>query len=64
MSGRALRKLPVLALSRYLRLGMQHPRGAVQHDVLVQGAADIDIWLDGMEQVVREQAKGRENLQQ
>jgi hypothetical protein len=43
---------------------MQHPRGAVQHDVLVQGAADIDIWLDGMEQVVREQAKGRENLQQ
>jgi hypothetical protein len=63
MSGRGLRKLPVLALSRYLRLGTQQPRDGIQHNVLVQGAADIDIWLDGMEQVVREQAKGLESLQ-
>lgn len=64
MSGRALRRLPVLALSRYLGLGTQRPRDAVQHNVLVQGAADIVIWLDGMEQAIREQTKGLENLQQ
>lgn len=66
MSGRALRRLPVLALSRYLGLGSTSPRdnGSVQHHVLVQGAADIDIWLNGMEQVIRAQMKEREHLQQ
>lgn len=66
MSGRALRRLPVLALARYLGLGSTSYRGegSAQHSAPVQSAADIDVWLDGMEQVIQEQMKEREHLQQ
>ncbi|KAF9449918.1 AAA-domain-containing protein [Macrolepiota fuliginosa MF-IS2] len=66
MSGRALRRLPVLALARHLGLGSTSCRTdtGVQHSTLAQGAADIDIWLNGMEQVIRELVKEQEHLQQ
>ena len=63
MSGRALRRLPVLVLARYISIGqtgsndnpitstnMQpngHPRGL---------SANLDVWLDMMERVIIEQA--------
>lgn len=60
MSGRAIRRLPVLVLAQYLGMGSMFPHAnGVQHNVLLQGAADIDIWLDGMECVIQEQTKER-----
>ncbi|KAJ7283884.1 P-loop containing nucleoside triphosphate hydrolase protein [Mycena rebaudengoi] len=59
MSGRALRRLPVLALARYIGTGNIHST------VTANGAnkgADVDVWLEGMEKVVREQAKELERL--
>ncbi|KAF9534424.1 P-loop containing nucleoside triphosphate hydrolase protein [Crepidotus variabilis] len=64
MSGRALRKLPVLALARYIGVGNvvlshtapSHPSG------LLQGAP-VEVWLNGLERAVREQIeeKGKVN---
>lgn len=63
MSGRAIRRLPVLALAQYLGLGSIFPHAnSVQHNVLLQGAADIDIWLDGMERVIQEQTRERTTI--
>lgn len=66
MSGRALRRLPVLALARYIGIGYTvSPRNITS---TANGArksnagADVDVWLDGMEGVVREQAKEQERL--
>ncbi|KAJ7228874.1 P-loop containing nucleoside triphosphate hydrolase protein [Mycena pura] len=66
MSGRALRRLPVLALARYIGIGYTvSPRNIAS---TANGArksnagADVDVWLDGMEGVVREQAKEQERL--
>ncbi|KAJ7699889.1 P-loop containing nucleoside triphosphate hydrolase protein [Mycena rosella] len=67
MSGRALRRLPVLALARYIGIGhLTVPSNATP---TTNGArtksptgADVDVWLDGMEKVVREQAKEHERL--
>lgn len=64
MSGRALRRLPVLALARYLGMGSTTPSPDTVTDELATGAADIDIWLDGMSQVIQERMKEREHLQQ
>lgn len=82
MSGRALRRLPVLALARYVGAGFttsstNRPagvdllnngavggvqpaanntiiasRGNQKHASLLAGAADVEVWLDAMEQVV------------
>ncbi|KAF7355125.1 Pachytene checkpoint protein 2 [Mycena sanguinolenta] len=67
MSGRALRRLPVLALARYIGIGpLNLPSNAAP---AVNGArkiantgADVDVWLEGMEKVVREQANEHERL--
>jgi len=61
MSGRALRRLPVLALARYIGIGdvtfsqpsSSNPSG------LSQGAP-VDIWLDGMEKAVNQQIEEKE----
>ena len=73
MSGRALRRLPVLALARYIgighlcvpRLELKAPASSqVVSDPLTEGnrGADVEVWLDGMERAVGEQAEGREKL--
>ncbi|KAG6890928.1 hypothetical protein C0995_000885 [Termitomyces sp. Mi166 len=70
LSGRALRRLPVLALARYIGIGNVYnfsagsnasasskAPGANSH-----GGADVDAWLDGMEKVVRDQTKELQRL--
>jgi hypothetical protein len=63
MSGRALRRLPVLAFARYLGMGSISSRGSDSNGLAPDGA-DIDIWLDGMAQVIQEQMREREHLHQ
>ncbi|KAK0468103.1 P-loop containing nucleoside triphosphate hydrolase protein [Desarmillaria tabescens] len=66
MSGRALRRLPVLALARYMGLsGMSGPplsTSSKGHAQTQQPCAEVDQWLNGMERVVAEQAKEKERL--
>jgi len=79
MSGRALRRLPVLALARYIGIGnlsfASPPGNSLSNTPLVNGhgasrkpgsatgqGADIEIWLDGMEKVVRDLGKELERL--
>lgn len=62
MSGRALRRLPVLALAKYIGIGNLCPplqysatnsaNGITNHD-----GTDVNLWLDGMERVVKEHAE-------
>ncbi|KAF4619108.1 hypothetical protein D9613_005593 [Agrocybe pediades] len=55
MSGRALRRLPVLALARYIGIGnVSFGRPG--------SGATVEAWLDGMEKAVKEQAKEIEKL--
>ncbi|KAF9476461.1 AAA-domain-containing protein [Pholiota conissans] len=57
MSGRALRRLPVLALARYIGVGYARSEpGSAQ-----RGAA-VELWLDGMEKAVLDQGTEREKL--
>jgi hypothetical protein len=66
MSGRALRRLPVLALARYIGIGpLTVPSNATPTVNGIRKAstrADVDVWLEGMEKVVREHAKEHERL--
>ncbi|KAF9046045.1 thyroid receptor-interacting protein 13 [Hymenopellis radicata] len=64
MSGRALRRLPVLALARYIGIGnLTAPtRGEDGKPGAPRGSADVDLWLDGMERVVTDLAKEKEHL--
>ena len=70
MSGRALRRLPVLALARYIGIGhLLIPRLASSQaapypptDLEGNRGADVEVWLDGMEKAVEEQAEGRERF--
>lgn len=73
MSGRALRRLPVLALAHYIGIGhLCVPRRELKApaspqtvpDLLAEGnkGADVEVWLDGMERAVEEHAEGRERL--
>ncbi|KAJ7667789.1 P-loop containing nucleoside triphosphate hydrolase protein [Mycena polygramma] len=66
MSGRALRRLPVLALARYIGIGPltvpSNPAPAVNGARKPATGADVDVWLEGMEKVVKEQAKEHERL--
>ncbi|EPQ59557.1 P-loop containing nucleoside triphosphate hydrolase protein [Gloeophyllum trabeum ATCC 11539] len=69
MSGRALRRLPVLAHARYIGIGINHlaiPNGINGHSkkmngVHKSGGTDVEMWLDAMEKVVDNHAleKGR-----
>ncbi|KAG7448980.1 P-loop containing nucleoside triphosphate hydrolase protein [Guyanagaster necrorhizus] len=66
MSGRALRRLPVLALARYIGISgvssvaLSSPSKG--HAQTQQACAGIDQWLIGMERVLAEQAKEKERL--
>lgn len=69
MSGRALRRLPVLALARYIgigNLGIMHPTNQASRPgeaLQPRGVgAQVELWLDGMEKAVNEQAKEQERL--
>ncbi|KAJ3886360.1 P-loop containing nucleoside triphosphate hydrolase protein [Lentinula edodes] len=68
MSGRALRRLPVLALARYIGAGSiissdnTEIKGRTKVNSSTGSGADIDIWLSGMESVVVDQGKQRETL--
>ncbi|KAJ3847774.1 P-loop containing nucleoside triphosphate hydrolase protein [Lentinula lateritia] len=68
MSGRALRRLPVLALARYIGAGsiISSDNTEIKGRTNVNGStgsgADIDMWLSGMESVVVDQGKQRETL--
>jgi pachytene checkpoint protein 2 len=60
MSGRALRRLPVLALARYIGMGcvagfQPHPDATEPS----QGAP-IELWLEGLELAVNDIAKEKE----
>lgn len=72
MSGRALRRLPVIAMARFIGLGnvpfsssstsaskgpKPEPSASLQ-----TGAAQVEQWLDGMEAVVKDQAKELDRL--
>jgi len=59
MSGRALRRLPVLALADYI--GVMPARrtgttGKSSPETEGRSGTEVEIWLDGMEKVVNEQA--------
>ncbi|KAJ3778370.1 P-loop containing nucleoside triphosphate hydrolase protein [Lentinula raphanica] len=72
MSGRALRRLPVLALARYIGAGTHISSesaesksrygGSTKGSIGTSSSADVDTWLAGMESVVADQGKQRENL--
>jgi hypothetical protein len=68
MSGRGLRRLPVLALARYIgvgNLGIIHPTSEASRpgEAQTRGVgAQVELWLDGMERAVNEQAKEQERL--
>ncbi|KAH0587397.1 hypothetical protein H2248_006187 [Termitomyces sp. 'cryptogamus'] len=71
MQGRALRRLPVLALARYIGIGNVYNFGAdsassapstAQPSPSSDGGADVDAWLDGMERVVQDQMKELQRL--
>ena len=75
MSGRSLRRLPVLALAKYIgtmpmlasaRRGPQ-VNGKVNGAHLgagTEGGTDVDVWLGAMERVVDAQKEARERLEQ
>ncbi|KAG6837919.1 hypothetical protein H0H93_008313 [Arthromyces matolae] len=61
LSGRALRRLPVLALARYIGLGNVPSLGNDSSAKRTSGA-DVDVWLDGMEKIVQEQTHALQRL--
>jgi hypothetical protein len=68
MSGRSLRRLPVLAHARYISLGYVSPPMAATDPAAVNGprapnapgpsglGTQVEVWLDAMEKVVEGQA--------
>ncbi|KAG6335299.1 hypothetical protein ID866_3783 [Astraeus odoratus] len=58
LSGRALRRLPVLALARYIGGGMGVPSNEVACTMSPNGwiQTDIDVWLDAMTKVINDRA--------
>jgi hypothetical protein len=64
MSGRALRRLPVLALARFIGLGMSTlPLQSDEPDSANGGAPNVEGWLTGMETVIQEQGDGLQRVQ-
>ncbi|KIL68303.1 hypothetical protein M378DRAFT_22384 [Amanita muscaria Koide BX008] len=59
MSGRALRRLPVLALAHYVSIG-SYASASVQDRG--QLTAEVEVWLQGMEKVVQEKMRELEKL--
>lgn len=53
----------MLALARYLGMGSTTSHQGDVTNGLAAGAADIDTWLDDMDQVIQEQARERDHLQ-
>ncbi|KAJ3790560.1 P-loop containing nucleoside triphosphate hydrolase protein [Lentinula aff. detonsa] len=75
MSGRALRRLPVLALARYISAGSiispdpPEMKGrynvngsSTRASIGTSSSAEVDTWLSGMESVVTDQGRQRECL--
>lgn len=67
MSGRALRRLPVLALARYIGIGnvaREFSHSSMPNDLESTGSegAQVEAWLEGMEKVVKEQARELEKM--
>ena len=73
MSGRALRRLPVIAMARFIGVGnvpfsSSSSTSAVKGPntepsaSLQTGAVQVEQWLDGMEVVVKEKAKELDRL--
>ena len=69
MSGRSLRRLPVLAHARYIgSLSMLGPRTLANGTAARNGGrshggeTDVGVWLDAMERVVESQAMERERF--
>jgi pachytene checkpoint protein 2 len=58
MSGRSLRRLPVLAHARYIGTSI-----AMQRRNADSGVTDVSIWLEAMEKVVDAQGIERGRLQ-
>ncbi len=61
MSGRALRRLPVLALAKYIGIGnlcapLQYSTTNFTNGITNHGT-DVNLWLDGIERVVKEHAE-------
>ncbi|RXW25150.1 hypothetical protein EST38_g687 [Candolleomyces aberdarensis] len=64
MSGRSLRRLPVLALARFIGLGMSTlPSQSDEPDSANSGAPNVEGWLTGMETVIQEQGDELQRLQ-
>ncbi|KAF9468935.1 P-loop containing nucleoside triphosphate hydrolase protein [Collybia nuda] len=71
LSGRALRRLPVLVLARYIGFGNLYtaptrsttPTSRDSANIgPTDDGADVEVWLDGMEKVVWQQARELERL--
>ena len=72
MSGRALRRLPVIAMARFIGVGnvtfSSSSTSAVKGPItepsasLQTGAVQVEQWLDGMEVVVKDKAKELDRL--
>ena len=67
MSGRSLRRLPVLAHARYIGSmplsGPRRKQGTNGRDEECKSATDVTVWLQAMERVVDAQAIERGRLQ-
>jgi len=67
LSGRALRRLPVLALARYISAGVSAsnmPASPSPNGLPSKGAllSDINVWLSAMEKVVNDRVAEHKNL--
>ncbi|KIK30518.1 hypothetical protein PISMIDRAFT_5913 [Pisolithus microcarpus 441] len=65
LSGRALRRLPVLALAQYIGGGVSTPGSTASPGAMSRNGfrADIGVWLDAMNKVVSERAVDQGKLQ-
>jgi hypothetical protein len=63
MSGRALRRLPVLALARYIGMGHTARFQSSAFDPTEQNqGVPIELWLDGLELAVNDITKEKETI--
>ncbi|KAL1742430.1 P-loop containing nucleoside triphosphate hydrolase protein [Schizophyllum fasciatum] len=64
LSGRALRRLPVLALARYISAGSTRVSSSQRSNKRngKRRVVEVEVWLEGMEKVVREQEKELKRL--
>ena len=62
MSGRALRRLPVLALARYIGVGNMGVAYGASQALDGRAGTPVEVWLDGMEKAVKDQGMQQEKL--